>query len=303
MPESAGSSDQARSAAPSPKPPSFQRVLLPRLHLFEIEDQAWCPTFLRDYGTDYLRLIQSWLGVPELVAPLLLEELSSTGATRIVDLCSGGSGPIVDLAALLARTGKPVTVLLTDKYPNRKAFERARQDVLDSLAAQQHVDASEAPLRYVSEPVDATAVPSHLRGLRTLFNALHHFRPAEATKVLADAVKDRQPIAVFEVSQRSVLSLLRILFVPIMVFVATPAIRPFRWGRLLWTYPLPAVPLLCLWDGMVSQLRAYSPKELTALAAASCDGSYRWQQGVLSGSTGEITYLLGSPAGEPATPE
>ena len=30
-------------------------------------------------------------------------------------------------------------------------------------------------------------------------------------------------------------------------------------GRMLWTYPVPLVPLTCWWDGIVSQLRAYTP--------------------------------------------
>jgi hypothetical protein len=51
----------------------------------------------------------------------------------------------------------------------------------------------------------------------------------------------------------------------LFVWVFTPFMRPFLWKRLLFTYPLPCVPMICLWDGFVSQLRAYTPDELRAL--------------------------------------
>jgi hypothetical protein len=58
-----------------------------------------------------------------------------------------------------------------------------------------------------------------------------------------------------------------VVFTPLLVLFATPFIRPFRWRRLLWTYLLPAVPLTCWWDGVVSQLRAYTVPELERLAS------------------------------------
>ena len=66
---------------------------------------------------------------------------------------------------------------------------------------------------------------------------------------------------------------------PILVLVVTPFIRPFRWPRLLFTYPLPLVPLTCLWDGFVSQLRAYTPDELKNLATTLGDAGYQWNAG------------------------
>ena len=45
----------------------------------------------------------------------------------------------------------------------------------------------------------------------------------------------------------------------VIVLLVTPLIRPFTLSRILWTYLLPLVPLTCWWDGIVSQLRAYTP--------------------------------------------
>jgi hypothetical protein len=130
-----------------------------------------------------------------------------------------------------------------------------------------------------------------------MFNAFHHFRPADATAILHSAVAAGQPIGVFEVSSRSLRTVVTLILTPLFVFIATLFIRPFRWDRLLWTYVIPLVPLTCLWDGIVSQLRAYTPEELEALGAAA-DPAARWRAGrVPIGSTpGRLTYLLGYPA-------
>ena len=63
--------------------------------------------------------------------------------------------------------------------------------------------------------------------------------------MLHAAAAARQPIAIFEVSERSWRTL-PVLLTPLFVWLATPFMRPFLWRRLLWTYPLPLVPLTCI---------------------------------------------------------
>ncbi len=86
-----------------------------------------------------------------------------------------------------------------------------------------------------------------------------NFKPDDALAVLRGAAADRQPIAIFEVPDRAPRMLLPILLTPLFVWLATPCMRPFRWRRVLRTSPVPLVPLTCFWDGIVSQLRAYTP--------------------------------------------
>jgi hypothetical protein len=149
----------------------------------------------------------------------------------------------------------------------------------------------------VRTPVDARAVPRELIGLRTLFNGFHHFKPEDARAILLDAANARQPIAIFEASRRTFKTILPVLLMPLFVWVFTPMMRPFSWKRLLFTYPLPCVPLICLWDGLVSQLRAYTADELLALGRPAGD-TMNWQAGYtpLIAGPGLLTYLIGWPA-------
>jgi hypothetical protein len=256
-----------------------------RRHLFELEDQAWFPATIRDLSTDYLHFVQTAMKLHEPIAPLIADTLRATECTHIVDLCSGSAGPLPALLRDLDRRGIRATATLTDLFPNLPAVARA-------------VDEGNGRVAFERGRVDARAVPRHLTGLRTMFNGLHHFRPADATAILRDAAISGQPIAIFEVSNRSAATLLSILLMPIFVWLATPFIRPFRWTRLLYTYPVPLVPLTCLWDGLVSQLRAYTAAELAALGAAA--GPMEWRSGHVPfpRGPGRFTYLIGRPAAE-----
>src|SRR4030095_2408901 len=158
------------------------------------------------------------------------------------------------LQPVLAERGVSVSVCLTDKYPNLEVFRESSGLTHQSIS-------------YHPQSVDAMRVPEELTGFRTIFSAFHHFGPEQARTVLADAAHKRQGIAVFEGTQRSVLALLLMLLVPLMVLVMTPFIRPFRWSRLLWTYLIPLLPLVAMFDGLVSCVRTYSVEDLRDLTA------------------------------------
>jgi hypothetical protein len=177
---------------------------------------------------------------------------------------------------------------LTDYFPNDAAFRAI---------------AAEAPgkIDYVSQPVDATDVPAREPGLRTLFNAFHHFRPADARRILAGAVRTGRPIAVFEVVGRQLLPILGILLSPLQVWLLWPLVRPRRAAWFFFTYLVPAIPLLVLWDGLVSCLRVYSEAELRALTSRLDAPGWTWDVGRirLGRAPAHATYLIGYP---PVTP-
>ena len=87
-----------------------------------------------------------------------------------------------------------------------------------------------------------------------------------------------------------------VLLVPIFVLLSTAFMRPFKWSRVLWTYVVPLVPLTCLWDGVVSQLRAYTVSELRDMAAAAGPMTWRVDDPRLYRTGARVTYLIGWPA-------
>jgi hypothetical protein len=134
--------------------------------------------------------------------------------------------------------------------------------------------------------------------VRTVFTAFHHFPPQSAREILLDAIRSQQPIAVFEATARSVPAVLGMLMSPALVLLSTPFIRPLRISRFFWTYVIPLVPLVVLWDGVVSCLRTYSVPELEELIATLPVGvGYRWHIGQVRGRGPiPVTYIIGAPA-------
>jgi hypothetical protein len=257
-------------------------MLLPRLQLFEFEDLAWFPRTIRNLATDYLHFMQTRFALHAAVVPLIRGMLEESEASEVVDLCSGGGGPVLAVYESLVAGGSHIRITLTDRYPNLDAFTR-----ICSLHP--------PSILYIAESVDARKVPSELKGLRTIFNAFHHFAPQDARSILECAVQSRQPIGIFEIPERGMLTMLSLVLTPVFVILATPFMRPFQWKRLLWTYVIPLIPLVCLWDGEVSQWRAYTVRELLNLTRGLEDFDWTAARVGISRSPGHLTYLLGIP--------
>lgn len=262
-----------------------------RVHLFEWEDQPWLPPVFRDFITDHLRYTHNEAmrePVNRAIAERLASLLARTGTTEIVDLCAGAGGPVARIARILCdELSVPVRVLLTDLYPNIEAFKAIEAQSGGRIKA-----------RY--EATNAADVPGELRGVRTLFTALHHFPPAQVRLVLADAVKKRAPIAVFEPLERTprMLALVGLMSF-LRGFTHTHIVGRLTFQRALLTYALPVAPALFAWDGMVSTLRTYTADELLTLARSVSAGDYEWEAGRFDvrGPYGLMptTYLAGVP--------
>ena len=160
-----------------------------RIQLFEFEDMPWFPGSLRDAGTDFLRTVIALAKPYAQVVPRLAEAVEASGATSIIDLCSGGGGPIVHVRKGLLEAGCDVPLTMSDIYPNPKAFAYVQGQAGEGVG-------------FIAEPVDATAVPEHLTGFRTFFTSFHHFPPRDAAGILQDAVEHRRGIGIFEITEQ-----------------------------------------------------------------------------------------------------
>jgi hypothetical protein len=265
--------------APFPLPPSRW----PRVELFEWTDLPWLPRPLRRWLGDYLRGILALTRLFEPAAPILAGLLRASGRDRVVDLCSGAGGPWPALASRVeADLGRPVHVVLTDLHP-----DAATWTFLESAAG--------ADVSGHASPVAADAVPPELAGVRTLFDGLHHLPPGAARAVLAAAADDGVPLLAAEAVERTATGLLVVLLSPLLVWIVTPFLRPVSPARLAFTYLLPVVPLLVLWDGVVSVLRCYRADELRALTAGLGEG-YTWDVVRTRPRGPAPTILVGTPA-------
>ncbi|UZS00054.1 hypothetical protein [Chondrinema litorale] len=81
-----------------------------------------------------------------------------------------------------------------------------------------------------------------------------------------------------------------------LMWLATPFIRPFTWTRIIFTYLISIVPLVTLWDGIVSAIRLYTPKMVNKLIKeVEGNENFNWETGIDSHTFGKVIYLIGYP--------
>lgn len=266
----------------------MSRVLFPRLHLAEIEDQPWCPSWLREHS--HLALTRMWgtalskKGSPaQQAAEILLRAVGGPDEASkytFVDSCAGAGGPTPLLEQTMNETlhahgHAPVRFVLTDLWPDLKAWRaiaRRSQNI-----------------SYIEKPTDATtavrlAGPGR-KECRVFNLCFHHFDDAAGEKVLRSAVEsadafvyvnteifevtrssDMGPLrsqarSIFEMTHRTLPSLLNTTIVVLSPLITT--LFDFWWSplHLFFTYLLPIVPLFYAVDGYVSCTRGRTADE------------------------------------------
>jgi len=252
-----------------------------RVHLFEFGDLQWFPQVLRDAETGFLATLYRffWL-LPRLWADRVSTVLAHDEPAEILDLCSGSGGAMPLIVEELEKRGYDVRVILTDLYPNRRSASGPR-------------------FTWLTDPVDATRIPPKLGGVWTMFSAFHHFRPDAAAAILKNAFDLRRAICIFESGPGTLLGAAMAVLVPGPVLALMPFVRPFRWAYLVFTYLIPLIPVILLWDSIVSNLRIYSPDQLHRLTKKLQAPDYGWEIGriPLRGIPGGLPYLIGRPSG------
>lgn len=250
-----------------------------RIHLFEFGDQSWCPRVLGDAETAYLATAYRLFPLARLWAEKISTLLDHGETAQLLDLCAGAGGAMPLILDQLVASGYDARATLTDLFPNPQATSHPR-------------------MTWINEPVDARRVSPKLKGIRTMFSAFHHFRPVEAKAILKDAFDLRRPICIFESGPGTLLGVASMVVVPVNVLLLMPFARPFRWSYLLFTYLIPLLPVMVLWDGVVSMLRVYSPEHMKELTQDLQASDYAWEIGRIAarGIPGGLPYLIGRPA-------
>ena len=258
-----------------------------RIRLFEFHDLDWFPKTWLDLFTEFLSYYESSKKIYSPVTSLLEPIIRMNEGFTIIDLCSGAGSPVVTVTnAFNADIAGKIQVVLTDKYPNIKAFK----DISDNTYGR---------IKYIDKSVDAMNVPENLLGFRTFFSSFHHFNEDSAQDILSDVVRKRQGIGIFEYTEKALIKYLFLFGIPLHLWLLLKfsLVRPFRWKRILWTFLIPVLPVTVFWDGIVSCIRSYSEKELDDLTKPFSDCGYSFKSGrIKSTMPFYITYLIGYPS-------
>ena len=141
------------------------------------------------------------------------------------------------------------------------------------------VDATNAPkdlLQLAGTPSYGNTVkPEHNKKIFRLFSlAFHHFDDELAIRILRNTMASSSGFAIFELQGRDLGNLFTVLMLGPLLYMGSWYWFWGDWGHLFWTYVLPVVPFVIVYDGLISCLRTREDEEVLQLIrqAVEADG-------------------------------
>ncbi|MEX1188809.1 MAG: hypothetical protein WED33_06080 [Bacteroidia bacterium] len=233
----------------------------------ELEDLSWFPSKLRQMQMEFIGFMVVFLKVYEPVLNKINKALEKSTTRNILDLCSGSGEPIRNLSKLGIHVD---SIILSDLYP---------QTNLES-----------ANISWHSEPINALELHNELDGMRTMFNAYHHFNDEEKLKILQS--HGTKGIFIAEILQPNLFNLIKIIFTTVVgQLIFTPFIKPFSFQRLLFTYLIPINLITVTWDGIISVLKSQNPETMFKQASDSLNFGYYFDSGVSGPFWARVSWL------------
>lgn len=281
-----------------------------RLHLFEVEDLAICPHWIRDCVTSMIVVVHRWLGVPRIVANqlnLILADMDDQAVT-IVDVCSGSGGPMPDALALVTAERNPdreIQLVLTDIQPPSRLVDELGRSESNIRYFKRSLDVC-LPLIEQMQAADngdcSQAIGGESLVVRTLACGFHHMPPERARLVLLDAQQSNQPLVIFELTDGTVPPrwLWWITLLPNFLFglVVSLFARPVTARGFVFSFLLPIIPACFAWDGAVTSARTYREAEFYELIQTLPKREdYQWEFKTVPGIVGQHSLIVGRPVG------
>lgn len=255
-----------------------------------------------------------------------------------MDFCAGAGGPTPAIEAevngLLRRMKSKPTKLGgglanggTHHEEKETGVDFVLTDIHPHLTAWRCASARSPRLRYVAKSVDAADAPRDLldwvvegeattgaggggagggsgsrrKKIFRLFNlAFHHFDDELAREILRNTLETSEGFAIFELQGRDVGNLVTVLLIAPLLWLGSWYWFWGQWGHLFWTYVVPVVPIVTVYDGLVSCLRTRRDHEVLKLVneAAKAGGGLNGWKFEAGGEThtwpiGSMQYLIG----------
>ena len=250
---------------------------------FQFTRQRWFPRPLKRMMAEFLDFMVGLAQANHPFLPLLNEVLAHSQARTLVGFRALEGG---GLAHIAADVGGPVnaelSVVLTDEHPDASRATRVQQ-----LASR--------PVEVLTCSPREAAERWRGRGIAAFINTFHKLDAGEDRAALETLVAHDLDVVIGEGNNKSFRQVFGMtVLVPLTVLLLTPLIKPQRFWRYVFTYLVPILPLVIVWDGVAALFRLHRPEELEALAKSLGREDYVWKAGKRDNKRGGfVIYLMG----------
>jgi len=198
--------------------------------------------------------------------------------------------------------GGGVDFVLTDIHPHLLAWEQAAKRSDHILYVPASVDAANAPKDLLAlagaRSYGNTVRKEKNKKIFRLFNlAFHHFDDDLAISILQNTLETSDGFAIFELCGRDVGDLFTELMLAPLLWMGSWYWFWGQWGQLFWTYVVPVIPFVVVFDGLVSCLRTRREGEVRELIGRTGRGVEGWRfetgTAIHTWPTGTMQYFIG----------
>ncbi|CAN8098392.1 unnamed protein product [Discula destructiva] len=172
---------------------------------------------------------------------------------------------------------QPVHFILTDLHPHIPNWTLAAAASPQIHYSPHSINAAASPpnlLATVEPPLPAPLLAASPKTFRTFNLAFHHLPTPLATSVLHDTLTTSSGFAIIELQDRHLRSFLAVCLLGLGVLAFAPYFA-WKWrspGTLFWSWVVPVLPVVLVWDGWMSSVRTRTVGEIEALMAEGGGG-------------------------------
>ncbi len=226
----------------------------------EFTDLAWIPRSLKHTVTEMIEAANSrFRSFNRDAADYVLRTVRGLGRTRILELGAGAAPLSRMLAARSDAEG--LELVPSDRTPDRASF----QELVAHYPGRVNPCFEPVDFAQDSEP-DSTAVAVFL-------STFHHLPEPLRVEVLKRFTSRGIPVVILEALRPDVASFFLCLtgFIGGIRLPFAMLDRPGKLRRFFWCWFVPAVPVIIVWDGVVSVLRLWNEAQWRTAHAALQD--------------------------------
>jgi hypothetical protein len=241
------------------------------MFLKELEDYPWFPSHLRKMQLEYV----GWISVQLRLYKPILELLRNFPSNKWSDLASGSGWPAFYLQK---NASHQIHYTLSDLYPESISNEVKKQVEVEL------------------EPLNLIDLQPQTGKQYSIFNAFHHFSPAQQKQVINKMKEARASCIIAEVLEPTLICFLQVTLAAFIVQPLTVwAMRPFSILRLIATYLIPIQLITVAWDGWVSVLKSKTVKQYKELLSEFADNQYTIEVKRIQQLQGNLIIIIVQP--------
>lgn len=249
-----------------------------RTEIPQLTAQSVTPRLFMRLVDEFLDFIVGSVCANRPFLPLIDELTTKHPEASLVAYDALGGGGLAHIASELHQKSPSLKIFMRDQ-----SVEIERSQFLDQVAQgvlQWQVPGSKVPAKSIAISI----------------NAFHRLKSGDDLEFLKNLAANHDGILIGEGNNKSMRQVIGMtIIVPLFVLLTTPFIKPFRLSRLFWTYLIPVMPLMIVWDGIATLFRLHTPEELMSLAERTDRGDFEWRSGKLPNNRGGfIIYLVGT---------